>query len=78
MRRNSITLFRHSSTIGEDVFTPIPSETSVAHEIAGRGPQEISGRPSAPSTGLRSGVIFGMPSSTRHIRQLPGELSFGW
>ena len=28
--------------------------------------------------GFRSVVIFGMPSSTRHIRQLPGELSFGW
>jgi hypothetical protein len=29
-----------------------------------------------PKTGLSSGVILGMPSSTRHIRQLPGALSF--
>jgi hypothetical protein len=73
-----MTPFRHSSTSGDSVRTAIPSVISVAQEIAGRGLQAISGRPSAPNTGLRSGVSFGMPYSTRHIRQFPGELSLGW
>ena len=30
-----------------------------------------------PDDGLRSGPIFGMPISMRHMRQLPGEESFG-
>ena len=56
---------------------PMPSLTSCAQEICGRGSQAISGLPSEAKTGLRSGVIFGMPSSIRHIRQLPGEESLG-
>ncbi len=69
---------RHSSTRGELVRTPRPSETSVAQEICGRGIQLISGLPSSPRAGLRSGPIFGMPISIRHMRQLPGEESFLW
>ena len=76
--RNSSTPLRASSTIGEPVRTPMPSATSCAHEICGRGIHAISGLPSGPRTGLRSGVIFGMPISTMHMRQLPGDESFGW
>ncbi len=37
----------------------------------------MTGLPSGPITGFRSGPTLGMPISMRHIRQLPGELSFG-
>ena len=76
MSRNSMTPLRHSWTSGESVRTPMPSLTSCAQEICGRGIQLIIGFPSAPSSGLRSGPIFGRPISIRHMRQLPGELSF--
>ena len=68
---------RHSSTNGELVRTPIPSATSCAQQIWGRGIQLIIGWPSAPNSNFRSGPIRGRPISIRHIRQLPGELSFG-
>ena len=51
-------------------------QISCAQEICGRGIQLITGLPSAPSSGLRSGPILGMPISIRHIRQLPGAESF--
>ena len=47
-------------------------------QISGFGPQAISGFPFASRTGWRSGVIFGRPVSTKHMRQFPGVLSFGW
>ncbi len=78
MSRNSITPLRASCTIGESVRRAIPSATSCAQEICGRGIHAISGLPSAPRTGLRSGVIFGIPISIMHMRQLPGDESFGW
>ena len=71
-----MTPLRHSWAKGESVRTPIPSVTSCAQEICGRGIQLMTGLPSAPSSGLRSGPILGRPISIRHIRQLPGELSF--
>ena len=51
-------------------------QISCAQEICGRGIQLITGFPSSPSSGLRSGPIFGRPISIRHMRQLPGALSF--
>ena len=76
MRRNSITPRWHSFTSGELVHTPIPSATSWAQEICGRGIQLMIGLPSGASSGLRSGPSLGNPISIRHIRQFPGELSF--
>ena len=64
--------------LGELVRTAMPSETSWAQEICGRGIQLMIGLPSAPSSGLRSGPSLGKPISIKHILQLPGELSFLW
>ena len=72
-----MTPLRQSSTSGEFVRTASPSETSMAQQMAGFGLQLIRGRPSSPSSGLRSGPIFGVPISIKHMRQFPGELSAG-
>ena len=58
---------------------PMPSLMSCAHEICGRGIQEISGLPSAPVTGLpralnneamRVGLRFVADARARHQRFL--------
>ena len=78
MSRNSITPWRHSRAIGESVRMPMPSAMSWAQLICGRGIQLMTGLPSGPISGLRSAPILGMPISIRHMRQLPGDESFGW
>ena len=56
----------------------MPSETGMLHAICSFGMNAITGWPSGPTSGCLSGFSFGVPTSTRHMRQLPATVSFGW
>ena len=55
----------------DSVRTTMPSVTVVVQPVWGLGIHTISGWPSAPSTGLRSGPSRGEPTSTTQMRQAP-------
>ena len=57
-----------------------PGEALVAQAIVGRGDQLIFCLPVAGSMigAFVAGSTAGMPISTRHMRQLPTTVSFGW
>ena len=57
----------------------MPSATVLAQAMTGRGIQPIFGMPCSSFSGSWPGCgRGGMPISTRHMRQLPGLVSFGW
>ncbi len=73
-----MTPLRQSCTSFESVRMAMPGARLVAQPIWGRGIQLMRGRPSGPSSGFLSGPILGVPSSMRHMRQLPTTWSLGW
>ena len=69
---------RHSRVSVESVRMPMPSATVLAQAMTGRGIQPILAWPSSSRSGSSPGARRGgIPISIRHMRQLPGEVSFG-